>query len=48
VISSGPRVALPVSTLAGEPGAKLATAASNSGLAGEGIVQRSYSSFDSA
>jgi hypothetical protein len=35
-------------TFAGECGAKLADAASNSGLPGDGIVQRSYSSADSA
>src|SRR4051812_43694019 len=48
VTSSGPRVALRVSTLAGEPGQMFATAASNSGLPGDGIVQRSYNAFDSS
>jgi hypothetical protein len=39
---------LPVSTAAGECRAKLATAAWNSGFAGDGIVQDSYSSSDSS
>jgi len=47
VIRSGPRVAFAVLTFAGEFGLKFAKAASNSGLPGEGIVQRSYSSLDS-
>ena len=47
VISSGPRVELPVSTFAGGVGEKFAAAASNSGLPGDAIVQRSNSSFDS-
>ena len=34
-------------TLAGESGVKFANAASNSGLPGDGIAQRSYSSSDS-
>ena len=41
ISSSGPRTSLAVSTLAGECGSKLAAAASNSGLPGAGIVQRS-------
>ena len=48
VISSGPRVALRVSTFAGECSDRFAAAASNSGRPGEGIVQRSKSSADSA
>ena len=48
ISSSGPRFSLPVSTLAGECGLKLAAAASNSGLPGAGIVQRSYSASDSS
>ena len=47
VISRGPRVALAVSTLAGECEERLAEAASKSGLPGEGTAQRSYSSSDS-
>src|SRR5215472_2693660 len=47
VISSGPRVLLPVLTLAGERGTKFAIAASNSGRPGEGMAHRSYSSLDS-
>ena len=48
ISSSGPRPALSVSTLAGECGLKLAAAASNSGLPGAGMVQRSNSSSDSS
>ena len=43
IISSGPRVLLCVSTLAGVCGLKLASAASNNGRAGDGIVHASYS-----
>src|SRR5262249_28676070 len=38
VTSSGPRVLLPVSTWAGERGVKVAVAASNSGLPGDGMA----------
>ena len=48
ISSSGPRVLLRVSTLAGERGVKFASASSNSGLPGDGTVQRSNSSADSA
>src|SRR5579863_4661110 len=47
VSSSGPRVLFPVFTFAGDRGVKFARAASNSGLPGEGTVQRSYRSADS-
>ena len=46
--SSGPRSLLPVSTFAGECSEKFAAAASNSGLPGAGMVQRSYSAADSS
>ena len=46
--SSGPRLLLFTSTAAGECGAKLAVAASNSGLPGAGIAHRANSSSDSA
>jgi hypothetical protein len=45
---SGPRPSLEVLTLSGECGEKFAVAASNSGLPGAGIVQRSKSSLDSS
>ena len=48
VSSSGPRVEFPVFTFAGECDEKFADAASNSGWPGDGIVQRSNSSLDSA
>ena len=44
----GPRVGVRVSTLAGECSEKLAAAASNSGLPGEGTTHRSYSASDSS
>src|SRR3954452_12751547 len=46
--SSGPRISLAVSTVAGECGLKLAAAASHSGLPGDGIAHRSWSSSDSS
>ena len=46
--SSGPRAELSVSTLAGECGLKFAAAASNSGLPGAGIAQRSNRLSDSS
>ena len=48
ISSSGPRPLLAVSTFAGECGLKFAAAASNSGLPGAGIVQRSYRASDSS
>ena len=48
ISSSGPRVSLSVATLASECSEKLAAAAWNSGLAGDGIVHFSHSSSDSS
>ena len=48
VISSGPRVPLAVSTLAGELPEKFATAAWNSGLPGDGMDHCAQSSSDSS
>ena len=48
VSSSGPRSSFAVSTLSGECGEKAAVAASNSGLAGDGIVHRPCKALDSS
>src|SRR5512132_3497394 len=48
VISRGPRAELSVLTATGERREKLAVAASNRGLPGDGMAQRSHSASDSA